>query len=197
MASSMLPFTSACTQTAATSTNTFLNPSSTFLSNSKPFSHRSSKNQNHHGFRVSCNVAPADHDDDTNNPKSLIIPATQKLILPNVDRRNLLVGLGGLYTTANFASLPLALAEPIIAPNISSSCKTAAMGIGNMKDAVRTRACCPPGKDKPIKTKFGITELLEDTEAEGDEFVLVKLVPKVGCEDLTISEIKIELVCNA
>ncbi|KAI3702735.1 hypothetical protein L6452_28487 [Arctium lappa] len=42
--------------------------------------------------------------------------------------------------------------------------------------------------------RFGITELLEDLKAEDDEYVLVSLVPKMGCEDVTISEIKIELV---
>ncbi|KAI3769411.1 hypothetical protein L6452_00513 [Arctium lappa] len=156
MSSSILPLTSACTQTPSpTSTNiTFLN-SSTFISNSKPFSQQSSKNnhKNHHvnNFKLSCNITPPNNDTN-NNQKPLIIPEPQTLILPNLDRRNLLIG-AGLYTTVNFTnSIPSALAEPITSPNISSSCKTAAMGIGNMKDAVRTRACCPPGKDKPIKT---------------------------------------------
>ncbi|KAI3675066.1 hypothetical protein L1987_84650 [Smallanthus sonchifolius] len=59
------------------------------------------------GFKVSCNHAP--HDDNNKQPK---------LILPNVDRRELLVGLGGLYTTAaNLTSLPSALADPIQLPD--------------------------------------------------------------------------------
>lgn len=42
--------------------------------------------------------------------------------------------------------------------------------------------------------RFGLTELLEDVEAEDDESILVTLVPKVGCEEVTIGEIKVELV---
>ncbi|PWA74481.1 polyphenol oxidase F protein [Artemisia annua] len=41
---------------------------------------------------------------------------------------------------------------------------------------------------------FGITELLEDLKSEDDEYVLVSLVPKGGSENVTVSEIKIELV---
>nr|GFA62604.1 hypothetical protein [Tanacetum cinerariifolium] len=41
---------------------------------------------------------------------------------------------------------------------------------------------------------FGITQLLEDLEAEDDDDVLVSLVPRTGADDVTISEIKIELV---
>nr|KAJ0187276.1 hypothetical protein LSAT_V11C900497190 [Lactuca sativa] len=41
---------------------------------------------------------------------------------------------------------------------------------------------------------FGITELLEDIEAEGDDSILVKIVPKEGCDDVTISNIKVVLV---
>ncbi|KAI3829524.1 hypothetical protein L1987_03650 [Smallanthus sonchifolius] len=51
--------------------------------------------------------------------------------------------------------------------------------------------------DKMLMTSgaaFGITELLEDMEAEGDEYVLVTLVPRVGTDDATVSEIKIQLV---
>ncbi|KAK9077428.1 hypothetical protein SSX86_005765 [Deinandra increscens subsp. villosa] len=42
--------------------------------------------------------------------------------------------------------------------------------------------------------QFGITELLEDIEAEDDKYVLVTLVPKAGAEGATVDEIKIELV---
>ncbi|KAI7757355.1 hypothetical protein M8C21_014169, partial [Ambrosia artemisiifolia] len=41
---------------------------------------------------------------------------------------------------------------------------------------------------------FGLTELLELTNSEGDEYVTVKLVPRIGCEGLTIGNITIELV---
>ncbi|CAH1450037.1 unnamed protein product [Lactuca virosa] len=42
--------------------------------------------------------------------------------------------------------------------------------------------------------RFGLTELLEDIQAEDDEFILVTLVPKVWFDDVTIDEIKVELV---
>ncbi|KAI7752412.1 hypothetical protein M8C21_026987, partial [Ambrosia artemisiifolia] len=51
--------------------------------------------------------------------------------------------------------------------------------------------------DKMLMTSgaaFGITELLEDMEAEGDEYLLVTLVPQSGTDDATVSEIKIQLV---
>ncbi|KAL4554156.1 hypothetical protein LXL04_039718 [Taraxacum kok-saghyz] len=56
----------------------------------------------------------------------------------------------------------------------------------------------PHGKtDKMMMTsevRFGLTELLEDMKAEDDEYVLVTLVPRSGRDDLTVAEIKIELV---
>ncbi|KAJ0507930.1 putative catechol oxidase [Helianthus annuus] len=42
--------------------------------------------------------------------------------------------------------------------------------------------------------RFGLNELLEDTNTEGDEYAMVTLVPRTGCEDLTVGQIKIELV---
>ncbi|MFS7984087.1 putative catechol oxidase [Helianthus anomalus] len=95
------------------------------------------------GFRVSCNNAQ-----DEQNDNKIILPESQKLVLPNVDRRNLLVGLGGLYTAAN---LPAALAAPITSPDITSICKDANSGIGDIVGAVRTRKCCPPSLGKTIK----------------------------------------------
>ncbi|XP_076934781.1 polyphenol oxidase I, chloroplastic-like [Bidens hawaiensis] len=90
-----------------------------------------------HRSRIICNHAP---DDNHNHPK---------LILPNIDRRNLLVGLGGLYTATN---LPAALADPITTPDITSSCKEATSGIKDIENAVRTQKCCPPSTKKPIKS---------------------------------------------
>ncbi|KAD3066354.1 hypothetical protein R6Q59_019062 [Mikania micrantha] len=82
------------------------------------------------GFRVSCN---------------------QKLVIPNVDRRNLLVGLGGLYTATNLTSMPSALAAPITTPDITSICKDAGAGVNDKENAVRTLKCCPPSVGKTIK----------------------------------------------
>ncbi|KAI3786458.1 hypothetical protein L1987_40151 [Smallanthus sonchifolius] len=88
-----------------------------------------------HGFRISCSGAPHDHNDN------------QKLILPNVDRRNLLVGLGSLYTAASLTSL----AAPITTPDITSLCNDLNSGVNNIAESVRTRKCCPPNIGKKIK----------------------------------------------
>nr|CCA94610.1 polyphenol oxidase precursor [Taraxacum officinale] len=97
--------------------------------------------------KVSCNATSDD------NEKLLILPETQKLILPttlNVDRRNLLLGLGaGLYSTVNFTSAPAAFADPITTPDIST-CVASTKGF-QPKNAVRTNACCPPTLSKTVK----------------------------------------------
>ncbi|KAD3066359.1 hypothetical protein E3N88_34239 [Mikania micrantha] len=98
------------------------------------------------GFRVSCNQTPDDHND-----KKLILPQAQKLVIPNVDRRNLLVGLGGLYTATNLTSMPSALADPIKTPDITSICKEAGAGVNNKEKAIRSLKCCPPSLGKTIK----------------------------------------------
>ncbi|KAM0063177.1 putative catechol oxidase [Helianthus debilis subsp. tardiflorus] len=124
MSSSLHPLTS-----PFTSTNTQL-----------AFKARTNQTQ---GFRVSCNSAQDDQAD-----KKLILPKSQKLVVPSVDRRNLLVGLGGLYTAAN---LPGAMAAPITAPDITSICQDSKDGIRNMDTALRTTKCCPPSLGKTIK----------------------------------------------
>ncbi|KAK9077427.1 hypothetical protein SSX86_005764 [Deinandra increscens subsp. villosa] len=80
-------------------------------------------------FKVSCN-ASADE--------------TPKLILQNVDRRNMLLGLGGLYGAANLTNIGSALAYPITAPDDISSCVAADTGVQDPNNAVRGVACCPP-----------------------------------------------------
>ncbi|KAD3066730.1 hypothetical protein R6Q59_019070 [Mikania micrantha] len=97
-------------------------------------------------FRVSCNQTPDDHND-----KKLILPEAQKLVMPNVDRRNLLVGLGGLYTATNLTTIPSALAAPITAPDITSICKDAGAGVNDKENAIRSLKCCPPSLGKTIK----------------------------------------------
>ncbi|KAJ0507931.1 putative catechol oxidase [Helianthus annuus] len=124
MSSSLHPLTS-----PFTSTNTQL-----------AFKARTNQTQ---GFRVSCNSAQDDQAD-----KKLILPESQKLVVPSVDRRNLLVGLGGLYTAAN---LPGAMAAPITAPDITSICQDAKDGIRNIATALRTTKCCPPSLGKTVK----------------------------------------------
>ncbi|KAI7730561.1 hypothetical protein M8C21_021119 [Ambrosia artemisiifolia] len=83
-------------------------------------------------FKVSCNSSSAD-----DNPK-LILP------MQNVDRRNMLLGLGGLYGVANLTNVGSALAYPITAPDDISSCVAATDGVPDVANAVRGTACCPP-----------------------------------------------------
>ncbi|KAI3809643.1 hypothetical protein L1987_19239 [Smallanthus sonchifolius] len=77
-----------------------------------------------------------------------------------------------------------------------------------LKDGVVTTPCDPeyaggfaqiPHSDMAKMSmnsaaRFGLTELLEDTTTEGEEYATVTLVPRAGCEDLTVGEILIQLV---
>ncbi|KAL7582647.1 hypothetical protein Lser_V15G45500 [Lactuca serriola] len=117
------------------------------------FSKTSSHVKPFHRFKVSCN-APADNNDKTVNNSD-----TPKLILPktshemqNVDRRNLLLGLGGLYGAANLTTIPSAFGIPIAAPDNISDCVAATSNLRNSKDAIRGLACCPPvlSTNKPM-----------------------------------------------
>ncbi|KAK9056865.1 hypothetical protein SSX86_024229 [Deinandra increscens subsp. villosa] len=117
---------------------------SSFTNTHRPFKARTNQTQ---GFRVSCNAAPNGHNDN-----KLILPESQKLILPpNVDRRNLLAGVGGLYTAANLGSLSAAMAATIETPDITSVCKDAGAGVNKKDDAIRTLKCCPPSLGKEVK----------------------------------------------
>ncbi|GKA76065.1 putative domain, di-copper centre, polyphenol oxidase, partial [Tanacetum coccineum] len=46
----------------------------------------------------------------------------------------------------------------------------------------------------PSAARFGLNELLDDTNTEDEEYVLVALVARAGCEDLTVTGIEIKLV---
>ncbi|XP_071727143.1 polyphenol oxidase, chloroplastic-like [Rutidosis leptorrhynchoides] len=102
---------------------------------------RSPKTLSHNRFKVSCNANTAT-DDDNKQKASQSLEINQQN--NNVDRRNVLVGLGGLYGAANLSSIPSAFAVPIQAPDNISLCVNAHAGIGNMTDAVKGVACCPP-----------------------------------------------------
>ncbi|KAI3804874.1 hypothetical protein L1987_26738 [Smallanthus sonchifolius] len=90
-----------------------------------------------HRFKVSCNASSADE-----NP-NLILPNTS-LNMQNVDRRNLLLGLGGLYGAANLTNIGSASAYPITAPDDISDCVDANSGINDPDRAFRGLKCCPP-----------------------------------------------------
>ncbi|KAI3769405.1 hypothetical protein L6452_00507 [Arctium lappa] len=135
----MASFTSPTTFTAIPATTTKRHPNSPFFSTSH---HRSKQITTHRTFKISCKASE-------NNEKR---PEPEKLTLldgHNLDRRNLLLGLGagGLYTTVN---LPKVFAAPIKTPDVST-CKDSTTGFTNLKDHIRSNACCPPSSENPIK----------------------------------------------
>ncbi|KAF5814686.1 putative catechol oxidase [Helianthus annuus] len=87
-----------------------------------------------HRFNVSCNSS-ADE-----NPK-LILPKSTSL---NVDRRNMLLGLGGLYGAASLTNIGSASAFPVTAPDNIADCVAATDGVRDPDKAIRGTACCPP-----------------------------------------------------
>ncbi|GAA0157046.1 hypothetical protein LIER_14394 [Lithospermum erythrorhizon] len=84
-------------------------------------------------FKVSCKANNNNNDEISQN---------------SLDRRNVLLGLGGLYGSANLLNAnnePLALATPIVAPDVTK-CGPAQIS----KDKVVPENCCPPVPSKII-----------------------------------------------
>lgn len=65
-------------------------------------------------------------------------PIIRETSLGNLDRRNVLLGLGGLYSAANFGSDALTLAAPIVTPD-PTKC-----GAANFPAGATPTDCCPP-----------------------------------------------------
>ncbi|CAH1444629.1 unnamed protein product [Lactuca virosa] len=122
------------------------------------FSKNSSHVKHSHRFKFSCKAAADNNEKSVENydtPK-LILPKSPSLDTQNVDRRNLLLGLGGLYSAANLTSIPSAFGVPIQAPDIISNCATATIR-GKSSEAIRGLTCCPPvlrPSVKPADYKF-------------------------------------------
>ncbi|KAI3718879.1 hypothetical protein L6452_19764 [Arctium lappa] len=102
--------------------------SSLFLRSSKlPIA----KNPNHR-HAVSCKTLDDDHE---NSGK--------------VDRRNVLLGLGGLYgVAATFGSNSLAFADPIMAPDVAKC------GPADLPQGAKPTNCCPPSTSKILDFKL-------------------------------------------
>ncbi|KAL8512331.1 hypothetical protein ACS0TY_018707 [Phlomoides rotata] len=77
-----------------------------------------------------------------NTPKSVDSSPTGK-----VDRRNMLLGLGGLYGATNLITPPRASANPVQAPDISNC---GAVSDAITKEELTGVKCCPPVKDRII-----------------------------------------------
>lgn len=82
----------------------------------KTFHISTTKKRNHH-FKVSCQA--------TNGER-------------NASRRNVLIGLGGLYGAASLAADPFAFAAPIQAPDVSKC------GPADLPSGATPTNCCPP-----------------------------------------------------
>ncbi|KAJ8526649.1 hypothetical protein K7X08_029126 [Anisodus acutangulus] len=124
---------SLCNTTTLNTPFTSSTESSSLASTPKPsqlFLH-GKRNKN---FKVSCKVSNGDQN---------------KNVEPNsVDRRNVLLGLGGLYGVAN--AVPLATAAPVPAPDLTS-CSRAEINPGG-PDVPYT--CCPPRPDSLDKVPY-------------------------------------------
>ncbi|PON96100.1 Polyphenol oxidase [Trema orientale] len=63
------------------------------------------------------------------------------------DRRNVLVGLGGLYGAAGLVSDPFAFADPVLAPDLTKC------GAADLPEGALPTNCCPPTSTKIIDFK--------------------------------------------
>ncbi|KAI4374109.1 hypothetical protein MLD38_012144 [Melastoma candidum] len=68
--------------------------------------------------------------------------------LSKIDRRNVLIGLGGMYGAVGLGTDPLALATPISAPNIEKC------GRADLPAGAKPTNCCPPPSSKIVDFKL-------------------------------------------
>lgn len=95
----------------------------------------STMTRNHrYSFKVSCKAK----DNGTNG----------EISQGKFDRRDMLIGLGGLYGAAGLVSDPLALAAPISAPNINTC------GAADLPTGARQTNCCPPKSTQILDFRF-------------------------------------------
>lgn len=126
-----------------------------------------------HLLNVSCNAAS----DDTNKTyeSSKLNLSKKSRDKQNVDRRSLLLGLGGLYGAANLTTIQSAEAVPIQAPDNIAHCVNASDGIRDLNDAARGVSCCPPltspqsypvdyvlPKNQPMRTRLTVHQASSD-----------------------------------
>ncbi|XP_047309494.1 polyphenol oxidase, chloroplastic-like [Impatiens glandulifera] len=132
---SLLLSTSPCTISNKNSSN---NLSSSFLNKFKIPSLLSTKKLAHVPCKVACQAKNNDQNDKSDG---------------KFDRRNLLIGLGGLYgTAASLAGDPMAtLAAPILAPDVSKC------GNAQLPSGVKPTNCCPPSSTKIVDFKLPVT----------------------------------------
>ncbi|KAM1793078.1 hypothetical protein ACFX12_036867 [Malus domestica] len=117
------------------STNSF----SAFLPNKSQLSF-SGKSKHYIARRssISCKATNPNYNNEQDQQQS-------SNLLGKLDRRNVLIGLGGLYGATTLAPKPLAFANPLAPPDLTK-CKPAEITTGG-----ETVECCPPVSTK-IKT---------------------------------------------
>ncbi|KAI6703804.1 hypothetical protein NL676_012940 [Syzygium grande] len=72
----------------------------------------------------------------------------QTPMLAKLDRRNVLIGLGGFYGAVGLGSDPFALAAPISAPDLTKC------GKADLPAGVKATNCCPPSSTKILDFKL-------------------------------------------
>ncbi|KAL5576783.1 hypothetical protein UlMin_018482 [Ulmus minor] len=94
---------------------------------------RTSKQRRNFARKASCK---ATSNDDEHAP------------ITKLDRRNVLIGLGGLYSAARLGSDPFSLAAPIVPPDLSKC------GEADFPAGATPTNCCPPTSSKIIDFKL-------------------------------------------
>ncbi|KAL7213116.1 hypothetical protein ACSBR2_015762 [Camellia fascicularis] len=98
--------------------------------------------RNHrHSFKISCKST----DNDNQNPNTT--SKNEETFLGKLDRRNVLLGLGG-YSAATILANPLAFAAPVTAPDLAKC------GAADLPAGAKPTNCCPPKATKIIDFKF-------------------------------------------
>ncbi|CAL5411200.1 unnamed protein product [Camellia sinensis] len=126
------------TTTTAASTATITPTSSPFFK--KTLQIPTLRNQRH-SFKISCKST----DNDNQNPNTT--SKNEETFLGKLDRRNVLLGLGG-YSAATILANPLAFAAPVTAPDLAKC------GAADLPAGAKPTNCCPPKATKIIDFKF-------------------------------------------
>lgn len=113
------------------------NSLSPFSQNNYPISSFGNRRHSFARNGISCKATNSDKNprDDKNPP------------LTNLDRRNVLIGLGGLYGVAGLGD-PFAFAKPVAPPDLSKC------GAADLPPGAQQTNCCPPISDKIVDFTF-------------------------------------------
>ncbi|GMP72557.1 hypothetical protein CsSME_00030539 [Camellia sinensis var. sinensis] len=98
--------------------------------------------KHNHSFKVSCKAKDSDQNPTTPSKNT-------QTSLGKFDRRNMLIGLGGLYGAASLTTTdPSTLAAPVTAPDLSKC------GVADLAAGAKPTNCCPPKTHKIIEFKL-------------------------------------------